>query len=347
MHRAVVWVSVALATFGITIMSAAADDRQTCDRSRGEEAIAACSRLINLNPDDAHAYTGRGNAYLAKADYDRAIVDFDQAIKLDPKFALSYYDRGVAYSRKADYDRAIADFDQAILLAPKFSPAYNGRGGAYSVGKHDYDRAIADFDRAIQLNPKSAVVYRNRASTYESKGDYGRALSDYDQSLRLDPSNAPASRNRDRIAAELQRVRYAQPVKIALSEFLTGSPAQADLARLISQIITANLKGSEKFTPIDQATFTEKITNFDVPPRFSDWRTIHADTLVTGRVTRQPDGRLKVEFRLWDVQANAQLTGQQYFSIPDNPRRLANIISDAIYERVTGEKGNFDAGTSP
>jgi tetratricopeptide (TPR) repeat protein len=42
-------------TFGITIMCAVADDRQTCDRSQGEEAIAACSRLINLNPDDAHA----------------------------------------------------------------------------------------------------------------------------------------------------------------------------------------------------------------------------------------------------------------------------------------------------
>jgi tetratricopeptide (TPR) repeat protein len=345
-HPMIVCLSAALATFGIAVMSAAADDRQTCDRSQGEEAVAACSRLIDLNADDAHAYTGRGNAYLVKADYDRAIADFDQAIKLDPTFVLPYYDRGVAYARKADYDRAIADFSQAILLFPKFSAAYNGRGGAYS-GKHDYDRALADFDMAIQLDPKSAVAYRNRASTYESKGDYGRALADYDESLRLDPSNAPASRSRERIAAALQRVRYAQPAKIALPEFVAGSPVEADLARVISQTITANLKRSEKFTPIDQAALTGNITNFDVPPRFSDWRAIHADLLVTGRVTRQADGRLKIEFRLWDVQASSQLTGQQYFSKPDNPRRLANIISDSIYERVTGEKGNFDTSTSP
>src|SRR5271163_3360716 len=89
-----------------------------------------------------------------------------------------------------------------------------------------------------------------------------------------------------------------QPMPIALPDFLAGSPADGEAARGISQIITGNLKRSGLFAPIDHADFIEKITNTDVAPRFPDWRAINAQALVTGRIARQPDGRLKAEYRL-------------------------------------------------
>ena len=107
-------------------------------------------------------------------------------------------------------------------------------------------------------------------------------------------------------------------------------------------MITANLQRSGLFAPIDPAAYIEKIVSFDALPRFPDWRAINAQGLVTGRVTRQGDGRLKVEFRLWDVSSGQQLTGQQYFTAADNWRRIAHIVSDQVYERLTGEKGYFD-----
>jgi TolB protein len=134
-----------------------------------------------------------------------------------------------------------------------------------------------------------------------------------------------------------------QPIPIALPDFHAGSPADVEVARGISQIITGNLKRSGLFAPIDHAAFIEKITNTDVAPRFPDWRAINAQALVTGRIARQADGRVKAEYRLWDVLGGAQLNGQQYFTTPDNFRRIAHIISDSIYERLTGEKGYFDS----
>ena len=134
-----------------------------------------------------------------------------------------------------------------------------------------------------------------------------------------------------------------QPMPIALPDFLAGAAAEADLARNVTGVIAGNLKRSGLFAPIDPAAYLEKIVNSDAVPRFPDWRTINAQALVTGRATRQNDGRLKAEFRLWDVVAGQQLAGQQYFTTPDNWRRIAHIISDAIYERLTGEKGYFDS----
>jgi TolB protein len=134
-----------------------------------------------------------------------------------------------------------------------------------------------------------------------------------------------------------------QPMPIALTEFIAGGPDEAQTAHGVTEVITNNLQRSGLFAPIDPAAFIERITSTDRVPHFADWRSINAQALVTGRITRQGDGRLKAEFRLWDVFAGQQLDGKQYFTTPDNWRRIAHIISDAIYATLTGEKGYFDS----
>jgi len=135
----------------------------------------------------------------------------------------------------------------------------------------------------------------------------------------------------------------AQPISIALPDFVAAAPAETETARGATSVISNNLQRSGLFAPISPQAYIEKVTNTDAVPRFDDWRTINAQALVTGRITRQADGRLRAEFRLWDVFAGQQLDGKQYFTTQDNWRRIAHIISDAIYERLTGEKGYFDS----
>jgi len=121
------------------------------------------------------------------------------------------------------------------------------------------------------------------------------------------------------IAALATEPACAAPIEIAVPNFAAGTPADTELARTISSIIAVNL--GQQF----------------------QWFTLTRDAQVrvTGTVTKQADGRIRVEFHLWN--GDTQLAWQQYFSTPSNSRRIGNIISNAVYERLTGEKGNFSA----
>ncbi|WFU00946.1 Tol-Pal system beta propeller repeat protein TolB [Rhizobium sp. CB3171] len=128
-----------------------------------------------------------------------------------------------------------------------------------------------------------------------------------------------------------------QPMPIAITDLLSND----GLGAQISGVIAADLQRSGLFAPVNKQAFIEKISNPDATPRFQDWTAINAQALVTGRVT-QEGGRLRAEFRLWDTYGSQQMIGQQFYAQPDNWRRVAHIIADAIYEKITGEKGYFD-----
>jgi TolB protein len=132
-----------------------------------------------------------------------------------------------------------------------------------------------------------------------------------------------------------------EPLPIAVPAF-AGAGEDAALGAEIAGIVADDLRRSGLFLPLDPATFIQASLGGDQVPRFGDWTVLNAQALVTGAVARQLDGRLRAEFRLWDVFAGEQMAGQQFFTSPDNWRRVAHIIADAVYERITGERGYFD-----
>ncbi len=132
------------------------------------------------------------------------------------------------------------------------------------------------------------------------------------------------------------------PMPIAVADFNGKSAKEQKFGREISRVIAKDLERSGLFTAIDRKSFIQTRDALQSLPRFGDWRIIHAQALLQGRTELMPDGRLRVEFRLWDVFSESQMVGLAYFTIPDNWRRVAHIISDAIYKRITGELGYFD-----
>ena len=132
-----------------------------------------------------------------------------------------------------------------------------------------------------------------------------------------------------------------EPIPIAVVDFL-GQGQQAQTAAQIASVVRGDLERSGLFRPLDPRSFIEKIGAFEALPRFGDWRTIQAQALVTGQASLMPDGKLKVDFRLWDIFAEQQMVGLSFSTTAENWRRLGHLIADAIYERLTGEKCYFD-----
>ena len=114
-----------------------------------------------------------------------------------------------------------------------------------------------------------------------------------------------------------------------------------ELGENISIIIENNFRGTGLFNPLKKDAFVQKPDIAHLKPRFEDWRLIKAQALVTGKLLVK-GGKLKVEFRLWDTAAAKEMTALAFTTTPSNWRRVAHIISDKIYERLTGEEGYFD-----
>ncbi|MBJ3776926.1 Tol-Pal system beta propeller repeat protein TolB [Acuticoccus mangrovi] len=151
-------------------------------------------------------------------------------------------------------------------------------------------------------------------------------------------TTAPAARALVSIDVTQGEVR---PLPIAIPYF-SGQVRDDQLGAQIAEVVLADLTGSGLFAGVDRNAYIEQTLGVSTMPRFGDWRAIGAEALVTGSVVRENGDRLRVEFRLWDPLQEQQILGQQFFTTPENWRRVAHIVADAIYERLTGEKGYFD-----
>ncbi|MEM9028771.1 MAG: Tol-Pal system beta propeller repeat protein TolB [Pseudomonadota bacterium] len=129
-----------------------------------------------------------------------------------------------------------------------------------------------------------------------------------------------------------------RPRPIAIPTFLGPD---STLSRRIAEVVAADLERSGLFKPLSEASFIERLRSIDVAPRFADWRAVGSEALVAGEIA--PRGNtLEARFRIWDTVLGKALSGQQLSTGARNWRRIAHMIADQVYEKLTLEKGYFD-----
>ena len=134
----------------------------------------------------------------------------------------------------------------------------------------------------------------------------------------------------------------SEPLPLAVATFYSEG-GEIGLAQQIPQLISENLEKSGLFSAVNPRAFVQTSESMEKEGiRFGEWRAINAQGLISGKVIAQSGGKARVEFRLWDVFSQKQLIGMAYTTDLNNWRRIAHIISDEIYKRLTGEDGYFD-----
>ena len=140
------------------------------------------------------------------------------------------------------------------------------------------------------------------------------------------------------------------PLPVAVSPLFIDSTSESKISKElgnlnigleISTIIENNLKKTGLFNPLNQDAFIQKPDIAHLKPRFEDWQLIKAQALITGKV-EMLENNLRVEFRLWDILAGREMLALAFTTVPNNYRRIGHIITDKVYQRLTGEQGYFD-----
>jgi tetratricopeptide (TPR) repeat protein len=150
---------------------------------------------VSKSPNKARPHLNRGNAYLDRGLYQKALEDYNRALEIDPGYAEAHYNSGLIYALRKDYALAKKEFIRAIEYKPDYISAYINLGNVCNdVG--EYPAAIENYDKALAIDPLDANAYCNRGLAYFRIGDKATALADYDRCLDLDSSFSNGYLNR-------------------------------------------------------------------------------------------------------------------------------------------------------
>ena len=133
-----------------------------------------------------------------------------------------------------------------------------------------------------------------------------------------------------------------EPIPVAIAEFTGPDGLPSDVGRQISQVISDDLVSSGLFVTIDSAAFIRPPESPAIRPDFANWSPLGAKGLLIGSAYVDADGLLQIEFVLWDVVTQRNITEGGGSADMQGLRRIAHQIADFVYEEFTGDMPYFD-----
>jgi len=150
--------------------------------------VAAAFIRYHLNNKNAQQLSIQGNTFLQLQHYQDALAVYEESVNLQPNYAPGWYGKGKALFKLRKYSSALAAFDHAIELQPSYLEAWNQRGFTL-VNLQHYNEAISAFDRVLQLNQDSAEIWQVKGDILRKMHHDEQAIAAYAKAIDLQPHN--------------------------------------------------------------------------------------------------------------------------------------------------------------
>lgn len=131
------------------------------------------------------------------------------------------------------------------------------------------------------------------------------------------------------------------PISIAVQNVEAAKGVAKSDAEMVREVVENDLKSTGLFRMINKDAYPQFV-KFNDMPDFKLWYAIKAQVLVQSKMTKMKGGMYKLEFYVWDLNGKEQIEAQSLAASKKSIRRMAHLMADAIYERLTGEVGYFD-----
>jgi len=160
------------------------------------DALPLWNRVLELAPQDAAAWSNRGNVQLALGDPEAAIADQGRAMQLDPENPDPHLNRGTAEEALKQWDAAEADYrwildrDAAAGRLPDASALYNL--GNVQGSRGDWQAARTSFVAASEARPGFAMARSSAALAAFQLADLDSAETELRRIIRRYPLFADA-----------------------------------------------------------------------------------------------------------------------------------------------------------
>jgi tetratricopeptide (TPR) repeat protein len=177
------------------------------DKAEYDKAIKDYNAALAIEPRYAPAYASRARAWVKKHYRERELADYDMAISIEPQNATYRLARAESWSARGRNALAMADYAEAIRLDPANPSIWVSRGNEWRKD-HKIDQAIADFTQAIQLNPRYMPAYIARANVWKQIRRFDRAIQEFSDLIRLDPQDPVPRQTLARMLATSHEDQY-------------------------------------------------------------------------------------------------------------------------------------------